>query len=433
MGAKEKSATRVRRVVGRGVTVLVAGTGIAWTIAAYPWLAAASQYDRALADAKAAGVVTNEAEFMKLVGKADPGAVEATKKLGDFVDNRSPEDKSVYDNAVRFYRPADVTKALAVHVPALEAAETLGANPKLFADRDFSNPVKTLLPEYSDLKMGAKLLSLRCEVRSQKDDLAGAIQDIRAMEGMAKAVATEPLLVSQLVSCSLSSIRLDAINASANAFASNPAALSALRAEADATEIFANTERAIQAEAYIGVYVAENLTKEMVEMTSTSPEHFLPKFIPLGLVRKAYAARMMNLHARAARAPEGEKWRTLSDARRAATKSEEPTDQIIGDILPIFEGTDVTIQSTATKVKILGALLSIAGKRATTGVWPRGWDEVAGGAPLSPLGGKPLRFKVEGDTLTVYSIGLDGLDETETVPLFPEKSDDVEYIWTARG
>ncbi|MGE0001374.1 MAG: hypothetical protein AB7F50_08350 [Fimbriimonadaceae bacterium] len=370
---------------------------------------------------------------MKVVGKANPSSAQATKKLRKFVRGRSPQEKAAYDTAVQFRRPADVSKALAMHVPAIEASEALGASPHLFADRDFSNPVMTLLPEYSDLKLGAKLLSLRCEIRAKKGDVTGTVQDLQAIEGLAKAAAAEPLLVSQLVSCSLSSIRLDALNVAANALAADPAALRALHTQVAATEIHADTERALHGETYLGTYVAKNLTKEIVEMTSTSPERLLPKFVPIGIVRRAYEARMLDLFAKAARAPKGEKWRILTDARRAAARSAEPTDQIIGDVLPIFEGTDVTVQSTATKVKILGALLAIAEQRAASGVWPTSWAKVPGGAPISPLGGKPLRFKVEGGKLTVYSIGLDGVDETERAPLFPEKSDDLEYEWTAQA
>ncbi len=433
MGTVQRGKPRGRRILLAGTVAIFVGVGVAWVIAAYPWLAAASRYEKALSDAKDAGVVVTEADFMAMVGKADPEAARAARDLGAFIRGRSPEAKATYDRAVQTHDAGTVRETLAQHTPALVAAETVGGRSALFADRDFSNPLETTLPEYSDLKLGAKLLKLRSVVRANEGDFAGALQDIRMLDGLAKAVATEPLLIAQMVSSSLSTTRLDAVNEIAGVFAAQPEKLAQLKTEAESTVIHADAEAAIAGESYFGLFVANHLNRRIAEQSSVSPDRLLPKFMPLGLVRRAFAARLLENFAQAARSKPGERWRTLSAARRAAAKSSEPTDQILGDCLPIFEGVDVTILSSATKAKILDALLEIARLRSATAKWPEQWSDVPGGAPVSPLGGEPLRFKVEGEKLTVYSIGLDGVDETEKAPLFPEKSDDVEYTWIAKS
>lgn len=430
--AASKRFQAIRRWLGRFAVILAAGTCFAWGLAVLPWVQAAAKYDKALAEAKAAGVVTNEAEFVGTLGTMNPKAVVAASDLGKNVRSRGREHVQVFETALRTQEPKAVGDVLAVYAPAMDAAFSLGTNPGVLAERDYSDPVNVMLPEYADVKFGAKLLCLRIGWRAAAGDLDGVLADLDALDGLAVSSAAEPILIGQMVAASLSTMRLDAIVRAAGDYNWDPASLRKLRDKVS-TPQRPDADRGLIGESFIGYYIAQNFSRELAQGTSLSPNDYYPTFVPIGLVRRAYSARILELYTQVARAPKGEKWRVLVDARNAAIKSGNRIDQIVENTVPALEGMAVSLLSNKTKTVIADALLRIAEARVRTGVWPKDWEAIPGGVRVSPLGESPLRFKVEGQKLTVYSIGLDGVDDTATAPMFPEKSDDVEYSWTAAG
>lgn len=75
--------------------------------------------------------------------------------------------------------------------------------PKCWFDRNWSDGYAVLQPELSDMKWGARLLTLRASLSAAEGRVGDAIRDLRLVSKIGSHARQEPLIIAQLVSESI--------------------------------------------------------------------------------------------------------------------------------------------------------------------------------------------------------------------------------------
>ncbi|MCB0826615.1 MAG: hypothetical protein KDC26_10525 [Armatimonadetes bacterium] len=83
--------------------------------------------------------------------------------------------------------------------------------PKMVFERDYSDPINTLFPEFSHLKKLAKLHSLDMRLAAKEGDWARANRDIKTLVAICNRTAEERILIGSLVSIASRAITLAAV------------------------------------------------------------------------------------------------------------------------------------------------------------------------------------------------------------------------------
>jgi hypothetical protein len=120
-------------------------------------------------------------------------AIEADKAV-------SGEKSPLADPLAADVAAVDVSEILARHAATLELVRRAADKPACRFVRDWSRPsLDMLLPEFSSMRKGGKLLALdaRCEVASGK--MAAALRDVVRIHRLGMHAASEPVLIAGLV------------------------------------------------------------------------------------------------------------------------------------------------------------------------------------------------------------------------------------------
>ncbi len=99
---------------------------------------------------------------------------------------------------------------------ALALLRKAGQKPACYFERDYGRPnISLLLPDLQDLRTSARLLALDARVKAADRD-PRRLGDCRALLSMSEDVASDPLLISMLVSVAIQSISAETLEAVLN-------------------------------------------------------------------------------------------------------------------------------------------------------------------------------------------------------------------------
>jgi hypothetical protein len=94
--------------------------------------------------------------------------------------------------------------------PVLDLLRRAATMPDCSFERDWGFPGFDLpLPELSSLRISGQLLRLDARCRAADGQVAGALEDLRAIQGLAEHCRTEPVLISALVAMATQSMAID--------------------------------------------------------------------------------------------------------------------------------------------------------------------------------------------------------------------------------
>lgn len=355
-----------------------------------------------------------------------------------YFDNSRPDKTGLYDNVPPNHELDEegvdtLDRVLDENAGAVAVARTFKDIPhglRRYAIKP--DVISTLLPEVQETRQIAIGLDLQAERMSRLGHPGAALQLIPAMLNVGRSIDREPFLICFLIRVACEQMvmrrvqRILALGEPKGHLAEVQAAL-LQEAEAELYFEFLRGERATMDLFYT------NLQNGVLppEYIVAAIDDFSPRSIkPSTAVRArawAHEPYLPNDHAvfleLMTRAIEV---RQLPDAqRRAAIKAIEvpprkrPT-AIVRMIFPnCLKMHDAGVRLRAG-LRCAGVAIAVERFRQLNGRWPESLDEIPSdilaAVPLDPIDGRPLRYVRREDGVTVYSIGMDEIDNGGNIP-----------------
>ena len=351
-----------------------------------------------------------------------------------------------------------VTDLLGRHRSTIASLRQAADRPACRFTRDWTRPsAGMLLPEMTSLRRAARLLSLAARRAAVDGSAAEAMADVVRLRRLARHAAGEPLLISGLVGMAIDATADETLVAILPTL--RPSDLPLLDAEGLLGDPF-DVTRWLLGEQAFGLSMFATLG------TGSGPD-------PAGLLANAedgaapavltimlpYRVFLLPSDLAGYRAVMGEEllhcttdagdrsWpvshRRLEDL--AARIKERPPGIFTELITPALQGFAEAVTRSQARRKVVAALIAATRHRLETGSLPGSLTALVPGQlaamPQDPFIGtsraeeEPLRFVAGSDWLTVYSVGVNGVDDggpRDEAEGDEQKTDDVGYSMAIR-
>jgi hypothetical protein len=303
---------------------------------------------------------------------------------------------------------------------AYRAAEKPRWQPKRNWDLSFA----LMLPEYADLKTVVQLLTERAVWRAQTGDSRGSIEDFRVALRIASFVGDEPTIISQLVKAACRAVALNGMLRAASFRAQEGQYLKSLITLID-RPFELDYRQGLKGEVFMAYSLTRNLAafgglRAVEGFASGSSGQAIDesKLEREGLPKDAYSraqlARILEIYIsvwedfgkgdfQTAR----EAGQRLDAAAAKKTGFGQPSSRLAQILLPVFSQYPIAIASRESNRRAALSMLKSLDYRRQTGQWPK--DPTFG--EIDELDGKPLRFKIERERLSIWSIGQNLKDD----------------------
>lgn len=406
-----------------GLAGAALGGGFAYsrTVWDYPW--AAMELDAAVKEYRSLGLPWE--------------AQEANPPVTTPGDNAAPMLEAVAQQLAKSRQ-----RELPFQATLAEKAAFVRANAPIYArieeamkrshyrpDRDWDRGTRMEFVDLAGAKEVQKLLSYRARLRAAEGDAAGAVDDLERMRRLALWVNEEPTFMSGLVAIALDAIATRTVEVLVESLAKNPPALSRLRQVMEPSFPMESLYRAIRAEAYFGVATLRNaellggldsiLDPSLDELKNPPPDPDWSKLrrsgLPDGLRARAHLTRYLQVASEISRTikPTQSPVEVAKTVGRVAEQYAEERRQSYGFVQASFSVSG-EVGKAYTRAEAgraaTEALAQVVAFRRVTGRWPKTLAEADAEFP-DPFDGQPLRYKVTGDEVRIYSIGDNGKDD----------------------
>lgn len=305
---------------------------------------------------------------------------------------------------------------------------------------DLSMGFDTIMPHFSDIRKGAKMLQLEAALHADNSEAELATRSIISSFGLARSLSREPLLVSQLVRIGFQALAVSALEHSVNRTEFTDEQLVNLsRTIANAEDHSAMT-RAFVGERCVGVSIFKAPASQIVPLVggSSRPRVFsiaLYKFAGLADRDAIMYVDLMEGYIEAAQLPPHQR-QSASDAVVAKIGAIPKIHILLRMIMPALSRITTIDIRTIAQLRTARAGLAIERYRLATGSLPDALSELVPAyleaVPKDPFDDKELRYKKLETGFVVYSIGEDGNDdggkERPRKPLRPSGPADVTFI-----
>ncbi len=392
---------------------------------------AASQLDKAVVDAQVIGIPMTSAELVE----DGPGAVrthltpDGQRLLAQF-ETKQPLDlvSKHFDKIVSSKEPWSAARHdLEEHQDAVASLRRMATQEGLTFDVDYDMFPYATFPEFAQVKGAARFLLADALVKSNENDFETAAQDIRAARQLGQVVARTPVLISLLVQIAIEALAARATESCLALATRSESGLKAFETVALSPEPAFDLRRALRGEAFMGVTLTRNFNrmgglKGLQSMSSgepgpaPQPASLLRSGVPSGLIERGFMARVLQYWIQAFKVMDehpGDPVAVSTGLDRLAqdaTKSKSASNTIVAVLLPVFaQAGQAEVTGTATfRCKL--ALAKILRWRLAHHRFPK--DLVEAGVELKdPFSGRPLRYRASGDSVRVWSVGPNLVDD----------------------
>lgn len=283
-------------------------------------------------------------------------------------------------------------------------------NPTARYPIDLKRGEKMLLPHLSQLGQARLLFALREIEAESGQDSVRAEEAVVVQAGLARSLEKEPVLVSQLVRIVCQQSAVTTLERAMNHMAFSSDQIRRLQGTMAQMECPAAMQYAMVGEAVDSHSLYEvGAVQEMLPPFRRSLDAFLGIVDYSDLRRLQFMRQYITVTTLAD--PVQLAAATKLDAAIEAAKSQFWT----RDILGFYSSRALEIRlRTLAMIRNSQGALAAQRWRLEHGAWPVSWAELVLGyldaEPVDPFTGKALMIKVEGDVLTVYSVGHDLTD-----------------------
>ena len=352
-----------------------------------------------------------------------------------------------------------VTDLLGRHRSTIASLRQAADRPACRFTRDWTRPsAGMLLPEMTSLRRAARLLSLAARRAAVDGSAAEAMADVVRLRRLARHAAGEPLLISGLVGMAIDATADETLVAILPTL--RPSDLPLLDAEGLLGDPF-DVTRWLLGEQAFGLSMFATLGTgsgpDPAGLLANGSEYAAAPAVPTLML--PYRVFLLPSDLAGYRAVMGEEllhcttdagdrsWpvshRRLEDL--AARIKERPPGIFTELITPALQGFAEAVTRSQARRKVVAALIAATRHRLETGSLPGSLTALVPGQlaamPQDPFIGtsraeeEPLRFVAGSDWLTVYSVGVNGVDDggpRDVAEGDEQKTDDVGYSMAIR-
>ncbi len=400
-----------------------------------------------IAQAKADGLPTTLEEFTKPVEpklNAGPGllaAAETIKQQASALTRPKTGSRTPTFDFNRSNWEAEIPKnekffnaAIASMNPALDRAVAATKMPAFGFDRDYNKGFSTLFPEYAEMKMVSRWLSLRAILRAKAGNEAGMAEDLRAIARISAFCATDDILIGYLVQVSVEEIMMKAALQCLSLRNGSPGSIRAVRDAAKVLGPIPNVKNSIRAEYFLAMLSLKEIINkrdpnELKELLGLGPDS--PAASEYGVLSNLMVAPGM-LDTNAKNALEQQRLNYLAlptdpldlvksksvfnaATRRLLAQQKNPQYYLANMLSPVFEGAAEAFVTAAQERRLLEVLLLSLEGRNRTGKFPAKLP-VKGALATDLFDGGVLRYSAKAGRITIYSVGPDGNDNNGVGP-----------------
>ncbi|MCZ8139701.1 MAG: hypothetical protein ACK5XS_00015 [Armatimonadota bacterium] len=339
--------------------------------------------------------------------------------------------------------------------PALSLAEKAAAKPSIDFGHDWTreDPWKIEFPAFSEIKSLSKGFVFRAQLRAISGDKVGAIRDMRAASRLAEFAGTDPTLMAALVQ-----IATDALvsRTMENIVSRHPGDLDLLNALDEIADRKTNQPmeilRSLRGEIIMSLAAAEAPATDLMDsyFGEVDPEdpnavseanklkaELAPSGVPDDLRARAFRARALQpwieVYADQATVKDNATLvKRLAEIDYQLKSDDDPTTALRVMTYPMSLQAGHAFLTRDARWQAVRGLMAVLRFKGAQGRYPATLAE-AGFTDVDPFTGKAFHLKVEGETVRVYSVGPDGVDNggeerVNTAPDAPRQMDIVSMF-----
>lgn len=313
-----------------------------------------------------------------------------------------------------------VTQYLADNQQALELLHKGAAIEHSRYPVDLSKGFEALMPDLSNIRVGAFLLKLEAVVHAENEKPQMVTNSIKSMLGLAGSLSKEPILVSQLVRIACQALAVSALEHAINRTEFTDEQLVSLSGTLANSEDPSAMTRAFAGERCAGASIFKMPAAQIPRVTDggSSPlavvAFALYKFAGLADMDASIYLDLMNDYMKAIQLPP-QKRREAADAVDARFEKTSRIHILLHIIMPALSRCTTIDVRAAAQIRTARAGLAIERYRLAAGKLPDSLAELIptylDTVPKDPFDGKELRYKKLETGFVVYSIGEDGNDD----------------------
>jgi hypothetical protein len=270
-----------------------------------------------------------------------------------------------------------------------------------------------LLSHAQQVRNAVRVLALESEVRAHRGDSGGTRRSIQTTLALAGTLEREPLLISQLVRFAVDGMALDQVERHVGRVPFTDDELRALQESLDATDYRDAVQRALVGERAISLQAMRDPAS--AGLPANSIQAFLPRGDDICMTLELYEDMLS-----VARQPYFQAKPTVDRVGGALVQRTSTTVgrfrfPLTATLLPSFQGVFQARARLQAQRRAATAAVAVERFRLRHGRLPAKLKELVpeflGGVPVDPFDGQPLRYRVEADGFTIYSVGTNQADD----------------------
>jgi hypothetical protein len=305
------------------------------------------------------------------------------------------------------------------------------------------------MPHYNLAQRLARALLLRCHLAIAAGQAGEALRCLQASLRLCEACLREPVLISQLVGCSIHGMAMDRVRVLLRARIATGAELDVLKEELGRLDFPVAMLQSMRGELAGATQTLESIRtrSDMLDILFTINDeqgrsrsliHRLVKpILPHGFIDHSEAVIIRQqldwLILPAKRGGYPELSRGLKDLETSLAdrgKLSRPHHLLAGLMMPTYGSVVRTISESETRRRQALAAIAIEQSRLASGALP---TSVPDGI-LDLIDGKPMRYRVAGDGYLLWSVAHDGEDDGGQAPVKGERSTEAKFtgdwVWS---
>jgi hypothetical protein len=319
---------------------------------------------------------------------------------------------------------SELAESVRANSELLAAAETAARFERLDFRRDWDLGPLLQFPEHRAVLPAALVLNARAKLKALRGDDAGCLSDLRSSRSLGKLAAQDPVISGLLAAAAVEDSALQTLVQVAWVWRDRPERLEGLRAFVD-EDFSPSLARSLRGEMYKAVALARNFERFTMAngslVGSIEPERVLRYDLPSDPSCQARLSALLRAWV-AAYASALEPVAPKRDvARRFTWSGPFPSGtgrwsawKTVSN--PALLAASDAVEALEGRQSVIRASLEVLLWRSRHGRWPLSLAE-ASVALDDPFDFKPIRYRLEGGSVSLWSIGPDRKDDGGAVSI----------------
>ncbi|HVT11222.1 MAG TPA: hypothetical protein VHE55_03065 [Fimbriimonadaceae bacterium] len=330
---------------------------------------------------------------------------------------------------------AEVRQVLAESRESLD--EILAATNRPYCDFRFhyEDGAKLLFPQFAQFKVAGSLLVARAHDLARQGHIAEAYDLLARVDALARHAGQPPVFIGKLVELSIRGMAMTEFSHLLELSADRPPLLAKAQATLDGFGPLTDLRPAFGGELVMGRIMIHQIHTlgDLQALTSESsgtgdgsqagggPK--LPDWVTKGMDARLISRWRQAIEAMPANPAE---WDKAYHVLQATDQAVEADDSMVGKVsqllFPVLAQSARAVGHLDASRRIAATSIRLLQDRLTKGSLPATLPNY-GAVSVDPFDGKPLRYRLNRDGFTIYSIDRDGVDNGGTAPVGGKQGD----------